>query len=263
MDRLEKLRFEPSTRSRTRASAWRIAGVILLIAAGALLVIILLNALFSDFMSTSSSILTIVAAVVFIALVILLSRSIAAERQVAIRDGKVSLAFPIRRRDGSRTRQVPISDIVDARPSLGGDGENGVDVLLSDGSRFFLAQSSFGAQGREIMETLCEPFDHSYLGELRKILLQGERFGFLVVEPVEVRGDAILLSKKVKTFSGESLNVVPSEKIEVLEKVSPHYAGDAILVTLVDGTQFVFREAEATGAGLGKTGALARKFRAI
>ncbi len=262
MDRLEKLRFEPSPISRAKASAWSIIGFILLIAAGGLFVIILLNTLFSGLMSTLSSILTIVAAVVFIALIILLSRSIAGERQVAIRDGTISLAFPIRRRDGSRTRQVPISDIVDVRASLGGGGENGVDVLLSDGSRFFLAQSFFGAQGRDILETLCEPFDHSYLGELRKILLKGERFGFPVVEPVEVRGDAILLSKKINTFSGESLREVSFEEIEALEKVSSHYTGDAILVTLVDGTQFLFREAEATGAGLGETGALARKFRA-
>lgn len=261
MERLEKLKFEPSPGSRAKASAWRIVGLVLLTAAGALLLIVLFNNLFSGSAFVVSSILTIISSIVFISLVILLSRSLAFERQVAIRDGAISLAFPIRRRDGSRTRQVPMSDIADVRPSLGRGGESGVDVLLSDGSRFFLAQSSFGAQGKEILEALCQPFDHSYTIELREILLNGEKFGFLVLESVEVKEGSILLSRKVNTYSGKSLRKVPFEEIQELEEVSPPYARDAILVTLVDGTQFILREPQTIAASLGKSGALAGKFR--
>lgn len=261
MEGLNKLEFEPSPRTRALASAWRVIGLVLLIAAGASLLIILFNNLLPGPAFALSSTITIVAPIVFIAFVILLARDIAVERLVAIRDGSISLEFPLRHPDGSRTRQVPMSDIVDVGPNLGSHGGKGVDVLLSDGSRFFLAQSSFGAQGREIMETLCEPFGHSYLGELRKILLEGKRFKFHVVKPVEVRGDAILLSKRVNTFSGMSSREVPLADIQLLEKVSTHYAGEGILVTLVDGTQLTLPESEATAAGLAETGALASKFR--
>ncbi len=257
---LNELRFETPPRRISRALVWRLLGLALVLAAGGVLLALMIGPLLFDPGSTPGLLLGVLVISGVAIFVLAFSKVTIEERSVSIKDGVLRLESPIRRTQKLRTRDIRLSDIVEVEPSLGSDGRQGVDVLLKDGTKFFLAQSSFGLRGLEIMDKLSMSFGHRYLDEVKEILLKGQRFGFRVVKPVAVKEEAITISRQMQTSTGHS-RTVPLDDILTLEKVSTHYAGDAVLVTLTTGTQFLFRQAEVEAIGLMNFPRIADKFR--
>ena len=160
----------------------------------------------------------------------------------------IAPGFSLRRRDGRRVRIVPMEDVRNARADVV-ECRNGVMVTLSDGAKFFLAQSSFPLDGVRILEELCGRFGDRYQEELERILLSGESgFRLTQVRVRKVEGETIVFNSSVRRWSGGETKRVDREDIRQTRRVSTPYVGTAWMIVLTDGTRFLVPEKDASKA---------------
>ena len=248
---LNGLQFMRSRSERAKSRIERTLVPSFLMFAAILFTIIIADSLLNRGTIGLRFVLGVATILVVLALALVISITARLERPISIREGIISLEFPIRRMNGPRSRQIPITDIADVEPSVSGDGANGVRIRLIDGTSFFLAQSSFGDRGLEIMEALSAAFGRAYQSEIRNILLTGRnRFGFPVIKPVRISNTHLVLSQRIRRSSGKETREVALEDVKSLDRVSTPYAGSAYLISLADGTYFLIREPDAEAVGL-------------
>lgn len=238
-------------RSRARKAVHRnalLSGTIM--AAAVLLSVAVVASLFTRSSSGSGYVVAVLVVLVALGMALAISVRAMRWRYVTIASGTLSLESPIRRNNGVRARSVQLSEVIDVEPMVSDNGFNGAMVTLSDGTKFFLAQSSFGDRGLEILERFCTAFGRSYQDGLKEILLRSNQFGFRIAKPSGVMGDAIVLAKGMRTYSGTETRRIRFQDIRELEHVSTTYAGHAYLVTLSDGTRFLMRDEDVEAVDL-------------
>lgn len=245
-----QLQFRPSPPAIARSRRARHVVATILLVGGAFFSGVMGYSLASGSVSGTLALAGIIGLVAGLATVLMLVRMILSRGPVAIGDGILNLGSSIRLRNGSRTRRVPLGEIMDVEPAVGPDGEHGVRILLPDGTTFFLDREEFQENGSEIMEKLSSTFGHDYGEELKEMLLAGRRAGFWVTKPVRIEDDHLVLRKKVYRYAGKSMKRIPLGDIAGTEEVSTHYSGPAVLVTLRDGSRFLLPQATVKALGL-------------
>lgn len=249
-ERESQLQFQLSPKAVTRSRRKRVVIATVLLVGGGLFTGVIVYSLSSGSVSDSLAIAGIIGLAAGLAIVLMLVLTILSRGPVAIGGGTISLGSSIRLRNGSRTREVPLSDITDIEPMVGPDGEHGVRVLLSGGTFFFLDQEEFEEKGLEIMAELSSGFGHDYQEELKTILLEGRRAGFWVGQPLRIDGGELVLKKKVYPSRGKGMRRILLREITEIEDVSTHYSGPSILVTLADGARFLLPWSDVESVGL-------------
>jgi hypothetical protein len=160
----------------------------------------------------------------------------------------ITPGFSLRRRDGKRVRTVPMEDVVNACACVV-EGYNGLTVTLSDGTKFFLAQSSFPRDGVKILGDLSRRFGQLYQEELERILLSGESgFRLAQVKVRKLEGSAILFNSAIRKWSGGETKRVDRVDISQVRGVATPYVGKALMIVLTDGTRFLVPEKDARKA---------------
>lgn len=245
-----QLHFQLSPESIAKGRRERLVIATASLVGGGLFAGVLGYSLVSGSVTGSLAIAGVIGLVAGLATVLILVSMILSRGPVAIGDGTLSLASSIRLRNGSRTREVPLSEITDVKPVVGPDGEHGVRVLLPDGTFFFLDQQEFEGKGLEIMEKLSSGFGHDYGEELKETLLEGKRAGFWVGQPVRIDGDELVLKKKVYPRGGKGMKRIPLKEVRKTEDVSTRYSGPSVLVTLTDGARFLLPQSGVESVGL-------------
>ncbi len=249
-ENFSQLDYQPSFKSIRRGRLERLLIASLLLASGAVFAVTVVPSLLSGDLSASILVGGLVILASVLATIAILSRLKLSERLASITTGMLTLEFPIRLAKGGRTRQIRLSDISDVTPTVSMDGENGVRILLADGSSFFLDQDVFRNRGHDIMGKLSANFGHDYTEELKSLLLEGKRVGFRVIRPVRLDGDQLVLKKKVYRYDGKATKRIPLGDIAGTEEVSTYYSGPAVLVVLTDGTRFLLPRTGVEGLGL-------------
>lgn len=165
------------------------------------------------------------------------------EKPPEIRGGALIHEVPVRRAKGGRARRIPLEEIVDVQPAVR-KGWNGLDLWLRDGTEFFLAQAGFGASGLKAMVALSSPFGHDFQRETQDILLTGRGSQFHVLHARSFVGGTLRLRTSLRTTSWTLITVVRPGEVSELQLVTTSYSGEALLVSLGDGSRFLMKMSE-------------------
>lgn len=239
-----KRSFETRHRIRKLALGGFLVGVAIVIVASLAPGLVAGLSLEPLFLLTLGAFLLVVGGLVEIAV------DVSGERVTLIEEGFLQLAYRIRKVNGTRTRRVAMSEITGVVPIISESGRKGAMISLSDGTRFFLSQSSFGPGGQAVLEELSSAFGTDYSEALTTVLLEGRPHRFRVAEVRHVAGDSIILRRSIPTFAKGRLRIIRRQDIVDAAPVETAYAGTSYLIRIGDGTQFLIRKDEKARADL-------------
>lgn len=173
---------------------------------------------------------------------------------IDVREGILTFPYRTKRRDGRKTDRLPLEEVVQAKAVVElYDVPNpnipvtraamGLTVTLADGTIEFLPQSRFGAHGLEILQKIGNLHGISYLDQTMESL-RGPRYPRFHVWGVRgFKDDAILLSKKMRTYSSGQTKVIRPDDVLFVEPLATDFAGPGYVFIRTDGI-FAFLQGE-------------------
>lgn len=201
------------------------------------------------------TIMPLLVGLAFVGLVVLMPAAYWLEMApIDVREGVLIFPYRTKRRDGRKTNRLPLEEIVQAKAVLElYDVPNpntpvtraamGLTITLADGSTGFLAQSRFGAHGLDILQKIGNLHGISYLDQTIESL-RGPRYPRFHVWGVRgFKDDAILLSKKMRTYSSGQTNAIHPEDVLFVQPVATDFAGRGYVFIRTDGIM-TFLQAE-------------------
>ncbi|HEX9339914.1 MAG TPA: hypothetical protein VF992_01910 [Thermoplasmata archaeon] len=199
----------------------------------------------------SLSVFTLVGAglvTIVLGILVALVRITSLERIPSIENGVLRLAFPIKRTNGIFSKSVLLTEITEVEPSFGTDRTDGVEVTLIDGTEFFLPRSMFVRSGMKVLEDLSAAFGKSYREVLQAHANRGNVL--LFVELRRMKGDSILLSRPVLTYSDSLIQTVSPTDVSRVRKLHTEGAPNSYEFELADGTLFLMKAEDVERFGL-------------